>query len=201
VWRPRNGAGAAIIAAQLATVLAVVVTAPAAALPSPTACKAHPVIVLRGGGATAEIYAEPRGGAGLCAFSGRGRNKVSETGSSSSESGAGVPAKAIQVFWAGMSGDPGLVVLYGRVGASVTAVTIDRSNHFAPARALVAHGWYAVMWSGAPHRTHPTNVRITTGATTRTYPLPPAAQQGVPGCGRPPNSGCASQGPGQTVGP
>lgn len=183
--------------------LAVVVQVSAAAVPAPRGCKGRPVLVVRRGTATAAVYRAPRGGAGLCARVGVGPNGVSDSSLASSESGARVPAEGIQVFWAGMSGNPGLVVLFGRVGASVTAVTIERSNHFAPEHARVGHGWYAVMWSGAPDKTHPTKVRITADSITRTYPLPPADRVGVPDCGGPqPENGtsCAGTGPGQTVG-
>jgi hypothetical protein len=125
---------------------------------------------------------------------------VSDTGSASSENGAKVPADAIQVFSAGMSGKPGAMVLFGRVGAIVTAVTIERSHHFEPVRARVAHGWYVVLWTGAPHKTHATKVRITADSIIRTYRLPATDREGVPDCGEPPASACADVGPGQTVG-
>jgi hypothetical protein len=155
-------------------------------------------MVVRRGTAVVAVYSAPHGGAGLCARLGA---RASATGAAASENGARVPARAIQVFWSGMSGNPGLVVLFGRVGADVTAVRIERSNHFAPERARVGHGWYVALWLSAPGKTHATTVRITTGLTTRTYPLPAADRQGVPRCsGAPLGSACAGEGPGQTVG-
>jgi hypothetical protein len=172
----------------------------AAGVTAPKGCRGRPVLVVRDGIAVAAVYSAPRGGAGLCALSGSGASGVSERSTASSEDGARVPSAAIQVFSDQMSGAPGLVVLYGRVGTSVTAVTIQRSGHYAAVRARVAHGWYVALWSALRHRTHATTVRITAGSTTRTYPLPAADRRGVPGCGRPPASGCSDSGPGQIVG-
>ena len=173
---------------------------PAAGVPAPKGCQGRPVLVVRDGTAVAAVYPAPRGGASLCAVSGVGADAVSGEGTGSSEDGATVPPDAIQVFSNQTSGNPGLVVLYGRVGRDVTAVTIERSRHHAPVHARVAHGWYLALWTGLPHRTHATTVRITTGSMTRTYPLPAADRQGVPSCGEPPAGGCSSSGPGQLVG-
>ena len=172
----------------------------AAGVPAPRGCRETPVLVVRDGTAVAAVYSAPRGGASLCALSGAGASAVRDKATASSEDGARVPSDAIQVFADEASGNPGLVALYGRVGTSVTAVTIKRSGHYAPVHARIVHGWYAVLWSGRPHRTHATTVQITASSITRTYPLPAADRQGVPGCGEPPASGCSDSGPGQIVG-
>src|ERR1700761_2114282 len=121
----------------LVTGLAVVATSSGTVIPAPKGCKSRPAMVVRRGTAVVAVYAARHGGAGLCVRSGA---RASETSTASSENGARIPARAIQVFWSGMSGNPGLVVLFGRLGAGVTAVRIDRSNHFGPARARGRHG-------------------------------------------------------------
>jgi hypothetical protein len=103
----------------------------------------------------------------------------------------------VQAFSAGSSDDSGnaFVVLYGRLGAGVTAVAFQLSNGIA-VHATVSHRWYLAWW---PNRAHATAALITTASGSRTVALSGAAAAGAPSCGGA-GTGCGGVGPPVNIG-
>jgi hypothetical protein len=144
-----------------------------------------PVLTDTRGPYTAAVYAVPNG-TGTCMQGG----SVSFSGTARGVGEGSVAPGQIQTFVSSSNDSSGdaFTVLDGRVGASVTAVTIERSNGNA-VTATVSGGWYLAWWPGSARAT---TAQITTASGTHTTALPAAATQGPPSCGG--AGGCASVG-------
>jgi hypothetical protein len=124
---------------------------------------------------TASIYADSSTSA-VC-LSGDG---TSMSSSSISEAPAGVSAGHIQFHGGGTRDSAGnaLTLVDGRIGAGVTAVTIERSDG-SSVQATVANGWYLAWWPGTEAAT---NAQVTTASGTNTVAFPSAPALPAPPC-------------------
>jgi hypothetical protein len=142
-----------------------------------------PVLSDSRGPFTASIYANST--ANDVCLSGNG---VSMSSSSTSTAAADVAAGQIQLNGGGTRDAAGnaLTLVDGRVGAGVTAVTIERSDG-SSVQATVTDGWYLAWWPGTVSAT---TAEITTASGTSTDAFPSAPNLSTPTC--PPGSHCAS---------
>lgn len=107
-----------------------------------------------------------------------------------------IHAGQIQTFeQTASSGRGSATMLDGRVGRGVAGVRFRLSNG-RTVTATVRRGWYLAWWPGRPHGAV---AQITTAAGTRSVPLPAIDQVGAGSCGAA-GMGCASVGPGASVG-
>ncbi len=115
-------------------------------------------------------------------------NGVSMSSSSTSTASATVAAGQIQLNGGGSRDAAGnaLTLVDGRVGAGVTAVTIERSDG-STVQATVTDGWYLAWWPGTVSAT---NAEVTTASGTSTEAFPAAPDLSAPTC--PSGSHCAS---------
>jgi hypothetical protein len=77
-------------------------------------------------------------------------------------------------------------VVDGRVGAGVSAVTIERSDG-SSVQATVTNGWYLAWWPGSVTAT---NAEVTTASGTSTVAFPSTPT--LPATNRPSGAHCAS---------
>jgi hypothetical protein len=142
-----------------------------------------PVLTDSRGPYTASIYADSTTG-DVC-LSGNG---ISMSSSSTSAAAASVAAGQIQAGGGGMRDSAGnaLTLVDGRIGAGVTAVTIERSDG-SSVQATVAGGWYLAWWPGTISAT---NAEVTTASGTNTVALPSTPVLPAPAC--PSGSHCAA---------
>jgi hypothetical protein len=142
-----------------------------------------PVLTDSRGPYTASIYADSTT-SDVC-LSGNG---VSMSSSATSTEPASVAAGHIQVDGGGTRDSAGnaLTLVDGRIGAGVTAVTIERSDG-SSVQATVADGWYLAWWPGTVGAT---NAKITTASGTSTVAFPSAPALPAPNC--PSGAHCAA---------
>jgi hypothetical protein len=201
-YRPRRrhrpalpALGALGVSATAAAVVAVVTLASSAApafagwSPTPTrpaagqlaaaeqACSTNlgtPRLTDTRGPYTASIYADATS-SHLCLQGGSLSIASSNSGSSQAE----VRAGQIELAGSGMKNSSGqaLTLVDGRIGASVTSVTIDRSDG-SSIQATVSGGWYLAWWPGTVRATT-AGVTTGTGTVTERFPSTP---QGPAGC-------------------
>jgi hypothetical protein len=107
-------------------------------------------------------------------------NGVSMSSSSTSQAPASVAAGQIQSSGGGTRDSAGnaLTLVDGRIGAGVTAVTIDRSDG-SSVQATVANGWYLAWWPGDVAAA---NAEVTTSSGTNTVAFPSAPSLSAPAC-------------------
>jgi hypothetical protein len=106
---------------------------------------------------------------------------LSIASSNSGPNQADVPAGQVQLTGSGMKNSSGqaLTLVDGRIGAGVTAVTIDRSDG-SSVQATVSGGWYLAWWPGTVPATT-ADVTTTTGTVTERLPSTPQGPA-RPGC-------------------
>jgi hypothetical protein len=131
----------------------------------------------------ASIYADPTN-SDVC-LSGNG---ISMSSNSTSAAPASVPAGQIALASRGMQDSSGnaLTLVDGRIGAGVTAVTIERSDG-SSVQATVANGWYLAWWPGTVAAT---NAQVTTASGTSTVAFPSTPPLSMPNC--PSRARCAA---------
>jgi hypothetical protein len=142
-----------------------------------------PVLTDSRGPYTASIYVDPTT-SDVC-LSGNG---VSTSSRSTSAAPASVAAGQIQLAGRGLRDSAGdaLTLVYGRTGAGVSAVTIERSDGTS-VQATVTNGWYLAWWPGTVTAT---NAEVTTASGTSTVAFPSTPALPVPGC--PSGARCAA---------
>ena len=142
-----------------------------------------PVLTDSRGPYTASIYADSTT-SDVC-LSGNG---VSMSSSSTSVAPTSVAAGQIDLAGGGTRDSAGnaLTLVDGRIGAGVTAVTIER-NDGSSVQATVANGWYLAWWPGAVAAT---NAEVTTASGTSTVAVPSAPALPAPVC--PSGAHCAA---------
>jgi hypothetical protein len=142
-----------------------------------------PVLTDSRGPYTASIYADSTT-SDVC-LSGNG---VSMSSSSTSVAPASIAAGQIQSGGEGRRDSAGnaLTLVDGRIGAGVTAVTIERSDG-SSVQATVANGWYLAWWPGTVTAT---NAEVTTASGTSTVVLPSTPALPAPAC--PSGAHCAA---------
>jgi len=135
-----------------------------------------PVLTDSRGPYTASIYADSDT-SDVCLTG----NGVSMSSTATSATPASVAAGQIQSRGFGMRDSAGnaLTLVDGRIGAGVTAVTIEGSDG-SSVQATVANGWYLAWWPGTVAAT---NAEVTTasGTSTVAFPSTPSASS-VPDC-------------------
>lgn len=140
-----------------------------------------PVLTDSRGPYTASIYDDATTSE-LC-LSGAGISMSSTTNST-----AGIGPGQVGLHGRGMQDSTGdaLTLVDGRVGAGVTAVTINRADG-SSVQATVAGGWYLAWWPGT---TPAATAEVTTagGTASESFPTPPSA----PAASCPPGGRCAS---------
>jgi hypothetical protein len=124
-----------------------------------------PVLTDSRGPYTASIYANPTT-SDVC-LNGNG---ISMSGVDTSAAPVTVGPGQIQLAGRGMRDSAGdaLTLVDGRIGAGVTAVTIERSDG-SSVQATVANGWYLAWWPGTATAK---NAEITTASGTSTVAFP-----------------------------
>jgi hypothetical protein len=134
-----------------------------------------PVITDTRGPYTAAIYAEADD-SDTCLQGG----SVSIDQASSGGNQGTVAAGQIQLSGGGVDDSSGnaLTLVDGRVGAGVTAVTIERSDG-SSVQATVSNGWYLAWW---PATVSPTSAQVTTATGTATQQFPNVPAQSAPSC-------------------
>jgi hypothetical protein len=134
-----------------------------------------PVLSDSRGPYTASIYANSTT-SDVC-LSGNG---VSMSSRSTSATPATVAAGQIQLNGGGTRDGAGnsLTLVDGRTGASVTAVTIERSDG-SSVQATVTNGWYLAWWPGTVAAT---TAEVTTASGTSTESVPSAPTLSAPTC-------------------
>jgi hypothetical protein len=143
-----------------------------------------PVLTDSRGPYTASIYADSTT-SDVC-LSGDG---VSMSSSDTSLAPVSVARGQIELAGRGMQDSAGnaLTLVDGRIGAGVTAVTIERSDG-SSVQATVAHGWYLAWWPGTVAAR---NAEVTTASGTSTGVAFPSTP-GLPALGCPAGARCAS---------
>jgi hypothetical protein len=142
-----------------------------------------PVLTDSRGPYTASIYADSTT-SDVC-LSGNG---VSMSSRSTSVAPASVAAGQIQLDGGGTRDAAGnaLTLVDGRIGAGVTALTIERSDG-SSVQATVANGWYLAWWPGTVAAT---NAEVTTASGTSTVAFPSTPALPAPVC--PSGAHCAA---------
>ncbi len=134
-----------------------------------------PVLADSRGPYTASIYADSTT-TDVC-LSGNG---VSMSSSSTSAGPTSIGAGQIQLDGGGARDAAGsaLTLVDGRIGAGVTAVTIERGDG-SSVQATVANGWYLAWWPGAVAAT---NAQVATASGTSTVAFPSTPGLPAPVC-------------------
>jgi hypothetical protein len=142
-----------------------------------------PVLSDSRGPYTASIYANSTT-SDVC-LSGNG---VSMSSNSTSQAPASVAAGQIQSSGGGTRDSAGnaLTLVDGRIGAGVTAVTIDRSDG-SSVQATVANGWYLAWWPGTVAAA---SAEVATASGSSTVAFPSAPDLSAPAC--PSGAHCAT---------
>ncbi len=142
-----------------------------------------PILTDSRGPYTASIYADETT-RDVC-LSGNG---VSASSSSTSATPVSVAAGRIELDGGGARDSAGnaLTLVDGRIGAGVTAVTIERRGARS-VQATVANGWYMAWWPGTAAAT---DAKVTTASGTSTIAFPSTPALPAPGC--PSSAHCAS---------
>lgn len=139
--------------------------------PGMPAPEGTPVLTDTRGPYTAAIY-----GDGVVCLAGNGVSVESDQGPATPT----LPADQVELAGAGMQDSAGdaLTLVDGRVGSSVTAVTIDRADGTS-VQATVTGGWYLAWWPGTAAATT-AEVATATGTSSQAFPQRPAPQAVCP---------------------
>ncbi len=134
----------------------------------------------------AMAYAAPSG-ASMCLVGAGVRSAGTVRSASAGRSQAGgIQEFVLQIKTAQSSR---LTILYGRLGAGVSAVAVRRSAGSAIA-ATIHEGWYLAWW---PQDTNVVGLTVKTAAGRRSLPVPAVAQPKALSCGSP-KASCAVSG-------
>jgi hypothetical protein len=154
-----------------------------------------PVLTDTRGPYAASIYVDAAGDTATCLTA----DGVSLASSSLAQTGATVAAGQVQLEGTGVQDSAGdaLTLVDGRIGAGVTAVTIERSDG-SSVQATVGNGWYLAWWPGTATATT-AEVMTASGMADQTFPQ--GSAPAAPSC--PTGARCAhgySFGSGRAVG-